>query len=88
MPPHPDLDVQDVKEMVTWILNNNSDPDLIYFVGTEGALRTKEKPANASPAGVYILTASYMDHGAKNSNNALATYGKRGQHTLVLKSPE
>jgi len=88
MPPHPDLEVQDVREMVTWILKNNSDPDLIYFIGTEGALRTKEKPANASPVGVYILTASYMDHGAKNSNNALATYGKRGQHTLVLKSPE
>ena len=88
MPPHPDLEVQDVKEMVTWILKNNADPDLTYFVGTDGALRTREKPANASAAGVYVLTASYMDHGPRNPNNGSRTQGKRGQHALVLRSLE
>ena len=88
MPPHPDLEVHQVSEIVTWILRYNSDPDLIYFVGSEGALRTKNKPLNASPAGVYLLTASYMDHGAKNPSNEFRAPGKRGQHTLVLKSPE
>ena len=88
MPPHPDLEVQDVKEMVTWILKYNADPDLTYFVGTDGALRTREKPANASAAGVYVLTASYMDHGPRNPNNGLRTQGKRGQHALVLRSLE
>lgn len=88
MPPHPDLEIQDVTEMVTWILKNNSDPDLFYLVGTKGALRTKLKPTNPSPAGVYLLTASYMDHGAKKSNDALGAPGKRGQHMLVLKSAE
>jgi cytochrome c len=86
MPPHPDLEVQDVKEMVTWIIKNNADPDLTYFVGIDGALRTREKPANA--AGVYVLTASYMDHGPRNPNNGLRTQGKRGQHALVLRSLE
>ncbi len=88
MPPHPDLEVQDVKEMVTWILKYNADPDLTYFVGTDGALRTREKPANASAAGVYVLTASYMDHGPRNQSNGLRTQGKRGQYTLVLRSVE
>lgn len=88
MPPHPDLEEQGVKEMVTWILKNGSDPDLTYFIGTVGALRTREKPANASPAGVYVLTASYMDHGPRNPNNELTIQGKRGQHALVLRSLE
>ena len=88
MPPHPDLEVQDVQEMVAWILKYNADPDLTYFVGTDGALRIREKPANASAAGVYVLTASYMDHGPKNSNNGLHTQGKRGLHILVLRSLE
>lgn len=85
MPPHPDLEVRDVQEMVTWILRNNSDPNLIYFVGTEGALRIKGEPIGASAAGVYLLTASYMDHGVKKPNNVLGAPGKRGLHTLVLK---
>jgi hypothetical protein len=88
MPPHPDMEEQDIKEMVTWILKNNSDPDVTYFVGIDGALRTREKPANESKGEVYVLTASYMDHGPRNTNNALPTQGKRGQHTLILKSRE
>jgi cytochrome c len=88
MPPHPDLEVQDAKKMVTWILKYNADPELTYFVGTDGALRTREKPANASAAGVYVLTASYLDHGPRNQNNGLHTQGKRGLHVVVLRSPE
>ena len=88
MPPHPELKMQDVKEIVAWILKYNTDPDLTYFVGTEGTLRTREKPANASSAGVYVLTASYMDHGPRNPNNGLGTPGKRGQDALVLRSVE
>jgi len=53
-PPHPDLKVQDVKEMVEWIVKYNADPGLTYSVGTDGALRTREKPANASAAEVYV----------------------------------
>jgi cytochrome c len=88
MPPHPDLNVQDVKEVVSWILRNNSDPDFIYFVGTEGSFRTKVKPEKASDAGVYLLTASYMDHGPKNSANEADSHRRRGRHTIVLRSTE
>ena len=78
MPPHPDLEVQDVKNMVTWILKNNADPDLTYFVGTDGALKIREKPANASAAGVYVLTASYMDHGPKESKQWVTNTRQKG----------
>jgi cytochrome c len=88
MPPHPNLEVQHVREMVRWILRNNSDPDFIYFVGTEGAFKTKNKPANASGTGVYLLTASYMDHGLRNPINEVDAVGKRGQQILVLKNRE
>ena len=88
MPPHPDLKVEDVKQIVTWILKNNSDPVFIYFVGTQGALRTKEKPAFVLPTGVYFLSASYLDRGVKNTNNEIGTQRKRGKHALVLKVRE
>ena len=64
MPPHPDLKIEQVKEIVRWILQNNDDPNQNYIAGIEGAFRTKEKPAKESK-GVYVLTASYSDHGAK-----------------------
>ena len=80
MPPHPDLKIDQVREIVRWILNNNSDPDQSYFAGIEGAFRTKENPGRDSGKGVYILTASYTDHGAKGVSR------KQGQHTIVLKN--
>ncbi len=88
MPPHPDLKVEDVKQMVTWILKNNSDRDFLYFVGTQGTLRIKEKPANVSSTGVYFLSASYLDHGVEDTNNEIGTQRKRGQHALVLNVSE
>ncbi len=88
MPPHPDLKVEDVKQMVTWILKNNSDRDFLYFVGTQGTLRIKEKPVNVSSTGVYFLSASYLDHGVEDTNKEIGTQRKRGQHALVLNVSE
>jgi cytochrome c len=75
MPPHPDLKVEQVKEIVRWILKNNDDPDQNYIAGIEGAFRTKEKTKDTK--GVYVLTASYTDHGSKV-----------GQQSVVLKMSE
>jgi cytochrome c len=77
MPPHPDLKIDQAKEMVEWILRNSSDPDRTFSVGYEGAFRTREKPAGDSTAAVYVLTASYKDHG-----------GEERQHTVVLENPK
>lgn len=82
MPPHPDLKIEQAREMVAWILENNLDPDRTVVVGLEGAFRTREKPKDPV-AGVYVLTASYTDHGPKGA----PLPGKRGQHTVVLNQP-
>ena len=82
MPAQPDLKINQAKEIIEWILKNSANPDVTYFVGIEGAFRTKEKPEKNSGKGVYILTASYTDHGLLG----MPKLSKRGQHTIILKS--
>jgi cytochrome c len=78
MPPHPDLKIDTVREIVRWILKNSSDPDQSYFVGLEGSFRTREKPPHEPGKGIYILTASYIDHGKGGTGR------KQGQQSIVL----
>ena len=80
MPPHPDLKIDEVREAVSWILKNSSDPDRCYYAGIEGAFRTKEKPTGEPGNGIYILTASYTDHGRNGTGR------KQGQQSIVLKN--
>jgi len=90
MPPHPDLKIEQVKEIVRWILKNNDDPDQIYLAGIEGAFRTKERPSRDAK-GVYILTASYTDHGIMETphpDGIIRQGTKVGQQTIVLKNIE
>ena len=75
MPPHPDLKKDHVVEIVQWILKNGDDPNLNYFVGLQGTFRTKEKPSEPSTGGLYVLTASYTDHGPDV---------RQGRNTIVL----
>ena len=84
MPPHPDLKTGQAKEIIHWILKNNTNPDIAYFTGIQGAFRTKQKPEKDAGKGVYILTASYTDHGLKG----LPQLSKRGEHTIILKNNE
>jgi cytochrome c len=81
MPPHPQFKTDQAKQITRWILQNNKDPDVYYLAGTTGAIRTKEKPQKGAGTGVYLLTASYTDHGAKG----MPQPGKRGYHTVVLR---
>lgn len=82
MPPHPDLKVVQVREMVHWILENNSDPDKDYLVGIEGTIKTKEQPIPGAEKGILVMTASYTDHGSTNQRQS----SKRAQNTLILNS--
>ena len=82
MPPHPDLKVAQVQEMVHWILENNSDPDKNYLAGVEGTIKTKEQPVLAHEKSVLVLTARYADHGL----NKQRQNSKQAQNTLILKS--
>ena len=82
MPPHPDLKTDQAREIIRWILKNNTNPDVTYFTGIQGAFRTKQKPGTDTGKGVYILTASYTDHGLKG----FPQLNKRGEHTIILKT--
>ena len=80
MPSNTDLKPEEIKEMVRWILKNNSDPNVFYQVGLRGVIRIKENSEKDTGNGVYVLTASYTDHGLQGT-----TYPrKRGQHTIIL----
>ena len=81
MPAHKTVTANEVKQMISWILTNGSNPNLTFYPGIEGAFRTKEKPAKDGGKGIIILTASYTDHGEKTSMQNK----KYGQHSILLK---
>ncbi len=82
MPANPTLKTEQARQIISWTLKNNLNPNLIYFPGMEGTFRTKEKPANDAGKGVYILTASYTDHGVKGSPQVR----KYGKYSILLKN--
>ena len=82
MPAHPGLKTYQAREIIRWLLDNNRDPDITYLTGIQGAFRTKQKPAREAGKGVYILAASYTDHGLKG----LPQSGKRGEDIIILKN--
>lgn len=63
MPAHPELTVEQAQQIVSWILQNTQDAKSDYYSGTKGAIRLTIPPG-ASPGGVFIMRASYTDHGA------------------------
>lgn len=82
MPAHPAMKTNEVREIISWILTNNSNPNISFYPGIEGAFRTKEKTAKETGKEVLVLTASYTDHGEKTS-----TQNKKfGQYSIVLKA--
>lgn len=81
MPSNTDLKPQEIKEVVSWILKYNKDLNVFYQVGLKGTIRMKEKSEKDTGKGVYVLTASYIDHGLAGK----PSLKKRGQHTIILK---
>ena len=81
MPAHPDLKIEQVRLIVNWILKNGADPDQDYYIGTQGAFRIQDKPGTESRKGVYVASASYVDHGIKGQSGL----GKLGQHSVRLR---
>jgi cytochrome c len=66
MPTHPELTTEETKNAVQWIMKHATDPDVNYYIGTEGAFRIKP-PVTPIQKSVFMLTASYTDHGLKNA---------------------
>ena len=67
MPTHPELSDMQVKNMVQWIMQNASAPNMHYYIGLEGNVTLPAK----NKTGVYQLTASYTDHGVNNTGERL-----------------
>lgn len=67
MPAHPELTKEEIQNMVEWILKNAVNPNVNYYIGTEGSFRLKQ-PAGSAQKAAYILTASYTDHGVKETS--------------------
>ncbi len=82
MPPHPDIEKSKAIEIINWIIKNSSDPNVDYLPGIEGVFYTKAKPEKNGGKGVYILTASYTDHGLPQ----MQQQHKEGRHTIVVRS--
>ena len=58
MPPHPELTEEQLQAIVHWIVKDAANPNVNYYVGTEGTIRMEAPATPSSRAGV-ILTASY-----------------------------
>lgn len=76
MPPHPELSVNDIKNIVQWIIKNAADPNVNYYAGTDGYFRFKPD----AQKGIYQFTASYTDHGLKD----VAGKKLRGQDMVTI----
>jgi len=66
MPTHPELSAEDTRNIVQWILKYGKDANLNYSFGLEGAIKLADDPTTVKK-GSYLVTASYIDHGAKSS---------------------
>lgn len=82
MPAHPDLTPAKTAEIVRWILKNGAEPNVDFLRGLEGGFRTKLQPKTGAGRGVYLLIASYTDHGLPEQPQTV----KQGRHTIVLRS--
>jgi len=76
MPSHPELSNEQIQSIVQWIMQNASAPGVDYYIGTEGSFSLPAKH------GVFLLTASYTDHGTE----ADSTHRLKGQDVIVIRA--
>jgi cytochrome c len=62
MPTHPELTMKETREIVKWVLQVGSNPDINYYTGIDGSFRIKPSTVPKRKS-AYILTAIYFDHG-------------------------
>jgi cytochrome c len=67
MPPHPQHTLTDTEQMIDWIFSLAAETAHRPMAGTTGAFRTRTHPDGRGNAGVYEITASYTDNGAKDA---------------------
>ncbi len=65
MPSHPEFTEEELHAISSWIVKDAADPNVNYYVGTEGTFQM-ESPGKPGPSAGVILTASYTSHDTKN----------------------
>lgn len=80
MPPHTEFSNDQLRDMASWIVKNAADPNVNYYVGTDGAFRMQAPAAPAPNAGI-LLTASFTSD-SPSTKPALARYGEA---TVILR---
>jgi cytochrome c551/c552 len=89
MPRHQDLTEDQVHAIALWIMKDASDPNVNYYVGTEGTFQM-EPSGKPGPKGGIILTASCTRPGATTQQQTLrgedtvTVYGRWLGHKLVV----
>lgn len=81
MPTHPEITKEETGEMVQWILKNATEQNVNYYRGTEGYFTIKP-PVGTESKGVFVVTASYTDHGLKDKPKQ----NQRGQDVIIIQS--
>jgi len=79
MPPHAEFSDDQLRAMALWIVKSAADPNVNYYVGTDGAFHM-QAPALPAPNAGLVLTASYTSP-APAAQSAQAAYG---QATMIL----
>ena len=84
MSAHPQLDIEEVKTMVNYILSLNPNKETnTQYLATSGTLEFKEHLKDENE-GKYILMASYLDNGNPNLENSALS----AREQLVFKAPK
>lgn len=78
MPKHPELSRNSIKNMVQWILEFSSHPEINYYIGTDGYFDLPED--SFLKKGVCLLKATYTDHGVDSFRNRLT-----GENEVMIK---
>ncbi|HLX91509.1 MAG TPA: c-type cytochrome [Puia sp.] len=73
MPSHPELSDDEIRKMAEWILFRAGKGEMQYYVGTEGFISFDSIRLKGS-RNVYILSASYTDHGINGKNRLTGEY--------------
>jgi cytochrome c len=76
MPTHPELSDAQIHDMIKWIMENASDNNTHYYIGTKGSFTVPE----SVDRGAFLFTATYLDHGVANGESR-----QQGGDSVVIK---
>lgn len=80
MPAQPELEEEDISQILDWIFKNAQDPSFTFYTGTEGVIKIRKQEKEGLNKATYVLQSQYTDHGL----NGDLEKSKKGEHAVVL----